>query len=49
MKKIIAASLLVAFALAGCNTVKCVVQDVSKAGQAVTGTAERTSDEIRRN
>jgi predicted small secreted protein len=49
MKKIIAASLLVAFALTGCNTVKGVGKDVSKAGQAVTGTAERTSDEIRRN
>ncbi|MBI1450952.1 MULTISPECIES: entericidin A/B family lipoprotein [Acinetobacter] len=48
MKKIIAASLLVAFALAGCNTVKGVGKDVSKAGQAVTGTAEKTSEEIRR-
>jgi len=49
MNKIIAASLLVAFALTGCNTVKGVGQDVSKAGQAVTGTAEKTSEEIRRN
>ncbi len=49
MNKILAASLLVAFVLTGCNTVKGVGQDVSKAGDAVTNTAEKTSDEIRRN
>lgn len=49
MKKILATTLLITFALAGCNTVKGVGKDVSKAGQAVTGTAERTSEEIRRN
>jgi predicted small secreted protein len=49
MTKILAASLLVAFALTGCNTFKGVGKDVSKAGDAVTNTAERTSDEIRRN
>ena len=49
MKKILAASLVMAFVLTGCNTIKGVGKDVSKAGQAVTGTAERTSDEIRRN
>ena len=49
MKKILAAALLVTFALTGCNTIKGVGKDVSKAGQAVTGTAEKTSDEIRRN
>ena len=49
MKKILAASLMVAFVLTGCNTVKGVGQDVSKAGDAVTNTAEKTSEEIRRN
>ncbi|KAB0630247.1 entericidin A/B family lipoprotein [Acinetobacter gandensis] len=49
MNKILAASLLVAFVLTGCNTVKGVGKDVSKAGDAVTNTAEKTSDEIRRN
>lgn len=49
MKKILAASVVLAFVLTGCNTVKGVGKDVSKAGQAVTTTAEKTSDEIRRN
>jgi len=49
MKKILAASLVMAFVLTGCNTVKGVGKDVSKAGEAVTGTAEKTSEEIRRN
>ncbi|ENV12951.1 entericidin A/B family lipoprotein [Acinetobacter schindleri] len=49
MKKILATSLILAFVLTGCNTVKGVGKDVSKAGEAVTGTAEKTSDEIRRN
>ena len=49
MTKILAASLLVAFALTGCNTFKGVGKDVSKAGDAVTTTAEKTSEEIRRN
>ncbi|ATO19746.1 entericidin [Acinetobacter sp. LoGeW2-3] len=49
MKKILATSLILAFVLTGCNTMKGVGKDVSKAGEAVTGTAEKTSDEIRRN
>lgn len=49
MTKILAASLLVAFALTGCNTFKGVGKDVSKAGDAVSNTAEKTSEEIRRN
>ena len=49
MKKILAASLIVAFALTGCNTFKGMGKDVSKAGDAVTNTAEKTSEEIRRN
>jgi len=49
MKKILAASLLATFVLTGCNTFKGVGKDVSKAGDAVTNTAEKTSEEIRRN
>ena len=49
MKKVLAASLLMAFVITGCNTFKGVGKDVSKAGDAVTNTAEKTSDEIRRN
>lgn len=43
MKKVLAASLLMAFVLTGCNTFKGVGKDVSKAGDAVTNTAEKTS------
>ncbi len=49
MKKILAASLVVAFVLTGCNTFKGVGKDVSKAGETVTNTAEKTSNEIRHN
>lgn len=49
MKKILAVSLLMTFVLTGCNTFKGVGKDVSKAGDAVTNTAEKTSNEIRRN
>ncbi|MBE9401263.1 entericidin A/B family lipoprotein [Acinetobacter albensis] len=49
MKKVLAASLLMAFVLTGCNTFKGVGKDVSKAGDAVTNTAEKTSDEIHRH
>lgn len=49
MKKILAASLVVAFVLTGCNTFKGVGKDVSKAGETVTNTAEKTSNEIRNN
>lgn len=49
MKKVLAASFLVAFVLTGCNTFKGFGQDVSKAGETVTGTAEKTSKEISRN
>ncbi len=49
MKKILAASLIIAFAATGCNTVKGVGKDVSKAGEAVTHTAEKASEEIRKN
>jgi predicted small secreted protein len=48
MKKMIAASLAIAFVLVGCNTVKGVGKDVSKVGGAVTNTAEKTSESISR-
>ncbi len=46
MKKVLAASLMVAFVLTGCNTVKGVGKDVSKAGDAVTNTAEKTENKL---
>ena len=49
MKKILATSLIMAFVLSGCNTFKGMGKDVSKVGDAVTNTAEKTSDEIRKN
>lgn len=49
MKKVLAASFIVAFVLTGCNTFKGFGQDVSKAGETVTNTAEKTSNEIRNN
>lgn len=49
MKKILATCLIMAFVLTGCNTFKGMGKDVSKAGDAVTNTAEKTSDEIRKN
>ncbi|WOE32852.1 MULTISPECIES: entericidin A/B family lipoprotein [unclassified Acinetobacter] len=46
MKKILLASLAVTFILTGCNTVKGVGKDVSKVGDAVTNTADKTSQGI---
>lgn len=46
MKKILAASVMVAFVLTGCNTFKGVGKDVSKAGDAVTNTAEKTQNKM---
>ena len=46
MKKILAASLLAVFALTACNTVKGLGKDVSKAGDAVTNTAEKTQEKM---
>ena len=40
MKKLIAASIAVMFAVTGCNTVKGFGKDVSKTGDAVTNTAQ---------
>ena len=47
MKKILLASIALTFVLTGCNTVKGVGKDVSKAGDAVSNTAEKASNEIR--
>lgn len=46
MKKVLAASLVVAFVLTGCNTFKGMGKDVSKAGDAVTNTAEKTENKM---
>ncbi|MEG0482425.1 MAG: entericidin A/B family lipoprotein [Acinetobacter sp.] len=46
MKKILIASMVVGFILTGCNTVKGVGQDVSKVGDVVTNTAEKTQDKL---
>lgn len=48
MKKILVASVMVAFVLTGCNTVKGMGKDVSSAGNAVSNTAEKTQDKIRK-
>ena len=46
MKKILVASIMVAFVLTGCNTFKGMGKDVSSAGDAVTNTAQKTQDKI---
>ena len=46
MKKVLAASVMIAVVLTGCNTFKGFGQDVSKAGDAVTNTAEKTQDKM---
>ena len=46
MKKILAVSVLVDFVLSGCNTFKGVGKDVSKAGDAVTNTAEKAENKL---
>ena len=46
MKKILVASIMVAFVLTGCNTFKGMGQDVSTAGDAVTKTAEKTQNKM---
>ena len=47
MKKLIAASIAVMFAVTGCNTVKGFGKDVSKTGDAVTNTAQKTQNKIK--
>lgn len=46
MKKVIIASLTAMFVLTGCNTFKGFGQDVSSAGDAVTGTASEVQKKI---
>ncbi len=46
MKKILAASLVLAFVLTGCNTIKGVGKDVSSAGNAVSDSAQKTQDKL---
>ncbi len=46
MKKLIIASLAAMFVLTGCNTFKGLGQDVSSAGDAVTGTAQDVQQKI---
>lgn len=46
MKKILAASMIIAFVLTGCNTFKGVGKDVSKAGDAVTDSAEKVEKKL---
>ena len=46
MKKLIAASIVVMFSVTGCNTIKGFGKDVSKTGEAVTTTAQKTENKI---
>ena len=46
MKKILVASMLFAFVLTGCNTVKGVGKDVSKAGDAVSNSADKVEKKL---
>lgn len=46
MKKILATSMVMAFILTGCNTFKGFGQDVSKVGEKVTQSAEKTQDQM---
>ena len=46
MKKILVASIMAALVLTGCNTFKGFGKDVSKAGDKVTQTAERTQNKM---
>jgi len=46
MKKVIIASLTAMFVLTGCNTFKGFGQDVSSAGDAVTGGAQEVQNKI---
>lgn len=46
MKKILFVSIALAVVLTGCNTIRGVGQDVSKAGNAVSDTATKTQDKM---
>jgi len=46
MKKVLVASVMIAFVLTGCNTFKGFGKDVSKAGVAVSNTAQKTENKM---
>ena len=46
MRKVLLTSVMLAFVLTGCNTFKGMGEDVSKVGEKVTETAERTQDKM---
>ena len=46
MRKVLLASVMVAFVLTGCNTFKGMGEDVSKVGEKVTETAEKSQDNM---
>jgi predicted small secreted protein len=46
MKKLVIASLAAMFVLTGCNTFKGLGQDVSSAGDAVSGSAQEVQNKI---
>ena len=46
MKKFLVASIMATFVLTGCNTFKGFGKDVSKAGEKVTQSAEKTQDKM---
>ena len=46
MRKVLLASVMVAFVLTGCNTFKGVGKDVSKAGDAVSNSAEKVEKKM---
>ena len=46
MHKVLLTSVMLVFVLTGCNTVKGMGKDVSKVGDKVTETAEKTQDNM---
>lgn len=46
MKKLIIATVASMFVLTGCNTIKGFGKDVSKTGDAVTTTAQKTENKM---
>ena len=46
MKKVLVVSVMIAFVLTGCNTFKGFGKDVSKAGDAVSNTAQKTENKM---
>ena len=46
MHKVLLTSVMLVFVLTGCNTVKGMGKDVSKVGEKVTETAEKTQDNM---